>query len=369
MERLARKCILKIKPYVPGKPIEEVERELGGYPDVTSGWEAIKLASNENPFSPPSGVLKAIREYLPKLNRYPDDHGYYLTGALAKKYRVKQENIILGCGSDEIMELVSKTFLEPDEEVIFGDQSFVMYKIITQIMGGKPVAVPLKNYTYDLIAIRRAVTKKTKIVFIANPNNPTGTIVCDKEVRQFIRNMPKNIIIVFDEAYAEYVESKDYPRSLEIVQENRNCVMLRTFSKICSLAGLRIGYGIANPQLIACLNRVRLPFNTSNIAQVAALASLKETKWMERIRRINREEKKFLYSEFGKMGLEYIPSEANFILVKIGRDAPGAAQGLLKKGIIVRVMTDFGFPEYVRVTIGRPVENKKFVKALKQCIS
>ena len=358
MERLVRKCILKIKPYVPGKPIEEVERELGIR-------EVIKLASNENPFSPSPRVLKAIREYLPKLNRYPDDQGYYLIQALAEKYRIKQENIILGCGSDEIMELVVKAFLEPGEEVIFGDRSFIMYKIITQIMGGKPIAVFLKNYTYDLPAIERAVTKKTKVVFIANPNNPTGTIVRGREVRRFVRNMPKSIIVVFDEAYAEYVESQDYPDSLKIVRENCNCIMLRTFSKICSLAGLRIGYGIASPQLIACLNRVRLPFNTSSIAQVAALASLGEAKWVAEIRKINREGKKFLYSEFEKMGVEYVPSEANFILVKVGRDAPKVANKLLKKGIIVRAMTSFGLPEYVRVTIGRPEENKKFAQALK----
>jgi len=358
MEKLARKCILKIKPYVPGKPIEEVEREL-------RIREAIKLASNENPFSPPPSVLKAIRGYLSKLNRYPDDQGYYLTRALAKKYNVDQENIILGCGSDEIMELIAKTFLEPGEEVVFADPSFVMYKIITQIMGGKPVIVPLKHYTYDLLAMGKAITKKTKIVFIANPNNPTGTIVKNTEVRQFVKNVPKDVIIVFDEAYAEYVESKGYPRSLEIVQENCNCIMLRTFSKVFSLAGLRIGYGIANSKLISCLNCVRLPFNTSSIAQVGALASLKETEWAARIKRINKEGKRFLYSEFEKMGLEYVPSEANFILVKLGNDSPSIANELLKKGVIVRGMTGFGLQDCVRVTIGRPVENKKFVQVLK----
>ena len=354
MEKLARKCILKIKPYVPGKPIEEVERELGIK-------EAINLASNENPFSPPAGVLKAIKAYLPRLNRYPDDHGYYLINALAKKFGVKRENLILGCGSDEIMELITKAFLEPGEEVLFGDQSFVMYRIITQIMGGNPVAVPLKNYTYDLPAMAKAVTDRTKIIFIANPNNPTGTIVKDKEARDFFRDVRKDVIIVFDEAYAEYVEDKEYPRSLEIIRENRNCIMLRTFSKICSLAGLRIGYGIASPGLIACLGRVRLPFNTSSISQIAALASLKEKKWASEIKRINSQGKKYLYGELEKMGLDYIPTQANFILIKLGDKAAKAAESLLRNGIIVRSGL---IGDCIRVTIGTQAENRKFVKVL-----
>jgi len=368
MEKLARKCILEIKPYIPGKPIEEVERELGRCLRRGRGWEVIKLASNENPFPPPTGVLKAIRNYLPKLNRYPDDQGYYLTQALAKKYRVRQEQIILGCGSDEIMELVAKAFLEPGEEVVFGNPSFVMYKIITQIMGGKPVAVPLKNYTYDLNAMEKAITGKTKIIFIANPNNPTGTIVRDREVRRFVRNVPENIIIVFDEAYAEYVEDKEYPDTLDILSKNCNCIMLRTFSKISSLAGLRIGYGIANPGLISCLNRVRLPFNTSSIAQVAALASLKEKKWIEKIKRINREGKKYIYSELKKLGLNYVPTEANFILVKVGKNAAFVVNELLKRGIIVRGMESFALPDCIRITIGTPSENRKLVLALKEIV-
>ena len=358
MERAARKCILKIKPYVPGKPIEEVERELGIK-------EAIKLASNENPFSPPAGVLKAIKACLPKLNRYPDDQGYYLIAALARKFRVKQENLILGCGSDEIMELIAKAFLEPGEEVVFGDQSFVMYKIITQIMGGNPVAVPLKNHTYDLSAMARAVTDRTKIIFIANPNNPTGTIVKDKEVRDFVRDVRKDVIIVFDEAYAEYVEDKEYPGSLEIVRENCNCIMLRTFSKICSLAGLRIGYGIAGPGLIACLSRVRLPFNTSSISQVAALASLKEKKWASKIKRINSQGKKYLYRELERMGLVYVPTQANFILIKLGGKASKTAEALLRNGIIVRGGLISGC---IRVTIGTQAENRKFIEKLKSVI-
>lgn len=361
MKRLARKCIFEIKCYKPGKPIEEVERELGIK-------EAIKLASNENPSGPSSAVLKTIKGCLSKLNRYPDDQGFYLTGELAKKFRVSRDNIVLGCGSDEIMELAAKAFILPGDEVVFGDQSFVMYRIIAQMMNAKPVAVPLKNYTYDLDAMGKVINKKTKLVFIANPNNPTGTIVDDKAVRRFVKKAGRNVIIVFDEAYAEYVEDKNYPRTLEIVRNNPNCIMLRTFSKIYSLAGLRIGYGIADSSLVDCLKRVRLPFNTSSIAQVAAVASLREKGWVERVRKTNGLGKKYLYGEIEKMGLEYIPTQTNFIFVKLGAGAGRIAKKLLNKGVIVRDMASFGLQDCIRVTIGNSRENKKFIASLKKVL-
>lgn len=361
MERLARKCILKIQPYKPGKPIEEVERELG----IT---EAIKLASNENPFSPSGEVLEAIRKYLPKINRYPDDQGFYLKREIAKRFKVSYESVILGCGSDEIMDLAGKAFVNPGDEILFGDQSFVMYRIISQLMGAKAMAVPLKNYTYDLNAMAERITKRTKLIFIANPNNPTGTIVKDKEVRNFVKKAGKDIIIVFDEAYAEYVDDKEYPRTLEIIKNNPNCLMLRTFSKIYSLAGLRIGYGIADPRLMKCLCMVRMPFSTSSIAQIAAIASLKEKDQVEKIRRINTQGKQYLYAELEKMDLSYVPTQTNFILIKIGKNAGNVALKLLKKGIIVRSLESFGLNDCIRVTIGTMEENKKFITKLKNII-
>jgi len=361
MEKNLRKCVLKICPYVPGKPIEEVERELGIK-------EAIKLASNENPIGPSPKVLKAIIDYLPKINRYPDDEGFYLKKVIAKKFGVKQENIILGCGSDEIMELIVGAFVEAGKEVLFGAPSFVMYTIATQFIGGKPVAVPLKNNTYDLETMAKAVTKKTKVVFIANPNNPTGTIVTDAQVRKFLKNIRKDIVVVLDEAYAEYVESGDYPKSLKLIKEYPNCIVLRTFSKIYSLAGLRMGFGLADTRLISCLARVRPPFNTSSIAQVAAITALKETSWAKRVKAINSTEKKFLYKELDNIGLEYVKSQANFIAIKIGKNALKFSQELMKQGVIVRFLASFGLPEYIRVSIGIRKENKKFVSALKKVL-
>ncbi len=366
MKRLARRSILKIKPYEPGKPIEEVMRELGLR-------RIVKLASNENTLGPSSRALKALRDYLPKIYLYPEDSCFYLKKELARRLKVKRENLILGNGSDEIMELIPKTFLNPGEEVIYGHPSFLIYEIVTRIMGGKPVPVPLKDYTYDLEGMLKAITRKTKIIFICNPNNPTGTMVDKEGVEAFLERVPRNIIVVFDEAYKDYVERADFPDTVKLLKEYRNIIILRTFAKIYGLAGLRIGYGIAREEVINLLSKVRLPFNVNSLAQVAALASLSDREEVKRTRKMNARGKRFLYAAFQDLGLDYVPTQANFILIDLRsvcrrtkRSGKRICQELLKEGVIVREMSSWGLDNYMRVTIGREEENRRFIQALEK---
>ncbi len=361
MKRLARKSILEIKPYKPGKPIEEVRRELGLK-------RIIKLASNENTLGPSPQTLKALRDYLPKIYLYPEDSCFYLKKELAKRLKVKRENLIMGNGSDEIMELIPKTFLNPGEEVIYGYPSFLIYEIVARIMSGKPVPVPLKDYTYDLKRILRAITKKTKIIFICNPNNPTGTMVNEKEIKVFLKKVPKNILVVLDEAYKDYVDRRDFPNSIRLLKEYRNIIILRTFAKIYGLAGLRIGYGIAREEVIDLLSKVRLPFNVNSLAQAAGLASLKDKEQVKKTRGMNREGKKFFYTACKSLSLEYVPTQTNFILINLRRSGEKICRELLLRGIIIREMSAWGLNNYIRVTIGREEENKRFIQALKKIL-
>ena len=361
MKRLVRKSILKIKPYKPGKPIGEVKRELGLR-------KIIKLASNENTLGPSSRALKALRDFLPKIYLYPEDSCFYLKKELAKKLKVKQENLILGNGSDEIMELISKTFLNPGEKVIYGYPSFLIYETVVRIMGGKPVPVPLIDYTYDLKGMLKAITKKTKIIFICNPNNPTGTMISEEEIRVFLKKVSKRIIVVLDEAYRDYVERRDFPNSVKLLKENKNLITLRTFAKIYGLAGLRIGYGIARKEVIDLLSKVRLPFNVNSLAQAAALASLSDEEQAKKTRKMNTLGKKFFYATFRDLSLYYVPTQTNFILINLKRNGKKICQELLRKGIIVREMSAWGMNNYMRVTIGREEENRSFVQALKKII-
>jgi len=361
MRRLARKSILKIKPYKPGKPIEEVKRELGLK-------RIIKLASNENTLGPSSQALKALRDFLPKIYLYPEDSCFWLKKELARRLKVKMENLIMGNGSDEIMELIPKTFLNPGEEVIYGRPSFLIYETVVRIMGGKPVPVPLKDYTYDLKEMLKAITKKTKIILICNPNNPTGTMVNEDEIKVFLKKMPSNIIVVLDEAYRDYVERSDFPDSIKLLKEYKNLIILRTFAKIYGLAGLRIGYGIARKEVIDLLSKVRLPFNVNSLAQAAALASLSDEEQVKKTRKMNTLGKKFLYAAFRDLGLYYVPTQTNFILINLKRNGKKICQELLKKGIIVREMSAWGMNNYMRVTIGREEENRRFIQVLKKVL-
>lgn len=360
-ESLVNEHILGIAPYEPGKPIEELERELG------IQW-AIKLASNENPLSPSDRVQKAIVAALLNLNRYPDGSGFYLRQALAKRHNVAPEQIVLGNGSNELIELIVRAFLRPGEEAIIPHPSFVVYPMIVQAAGGIRVVITLKDYRLDLEAMARAVTPLTKLVFIANPNNPTGTIVTAAEVERLMAGIPPTVIVVFDEAYIEFAMGPDFPDALSYVRQGRKVFILRTFSKASSLAGLRVGYGIAQADATALLHRVRQPFNVNSLAQVAAMAALEDDGHILECVRMNEAGRHFLYDEFTGLGLKYVTSRANFILVDVGRSAHEVYQRLLREGVIVRPMTSFGMETALRITVGTPEENRRLIKALRKCL-
>ncbi len=346
-----------ISPYVPGKPIEELERELG-----ISG--SIKLASNENPLGPSPKAIAAAKKAVEGLNRYPDGSGFYLSQALAKKYEVDISQIVLGNGSNELIELAVRTFMQPGDEVVSADPSFVVYKMITRAAGGTNVVVPCRDNRHDLDAMAGRITAKTKIVFIANPNNPTGTMNTKAEMDRFMDRVPGHVIVAVDEAYYEYVTRADYPDSLDYLKEGRNVLALRTFSKVYGLAGLRIGYGITTGAIAELINKVRQPFNTNSLGQVAALAALADRKHVEKSIAVNNEGKQFLYQSFQRLEVSYIPTETNFILFETRLDGRELYGALLKTGVIIRPMGG----NKVRVTIGLPEENKRFVDELEKII-
>ncbi|MEW6675474.1 MAG: histidinol-phosphate transaminase [Nitrospirota bacterium] len=355
--------ISDIKPYIPGKPIEELERELG-----IKG--SIKLASNENPVGPSRMALKAIIESLQAckpaslLNRYPDGSGYYIKKALAERLSVREDEIILGNGSNELIDIAVRTFLQRGDEAVMAYPSFVVYPMAVQAIGGRPIQVSLKDYTHDLDAMVDAVTSKTKMLFIANPNNPTGTINKRDEFDRMMNRLPDGILIVVDEAYYEYVTDPDYADSIKHFRAGRDILILRTFSKIYGLAGLRIGYGIARQDIILEMNKLRPPFNTNSIAQKAALWAMEDEEHVKYSREINEQGKKYLYGELNSIGLRYVPTEANFIYMHLGQDSQVLYNELLRQGVIVRPVG----PEEIRVTIGLPEENKRFIEALKKSL-
>ncbi|MDA8098166.1 MAG: histidinol-phosphate transaminase [Nitrospiraceae bacterium] len=345
--------IKNISPYVPGKPIEELERELG----ITG---SIKLASNENPLGPSPRAVTAVKKVVEGLNRYPDGSGFYLSQALAKKLDVELNQVILGNGSNELIELAVRTFVNPGDEVVSADPSFVVYKMITQAASGVNVIVPCKDLRHDLDAMAAAITPKTKLVFVANPNNPTGTMNTKAEMDRFMGSVPDHVLVCVDEAYYEYVTRADYPESLDYLREGKNILALRTFSKIYGLAGLRIGYGITRPEIAELLNKVRQPFNANTLGQVGALAALSDRKHVEKSVTLNNEGKQLLYREFDRLGVSYVQTETNFILFETQLDGKDLYAGLLKKGVIIRPMGG----KRLRVTIGLPDENKRFVAEL-----
>jgi len=350
--------IQNLMPYVPGKPIEELERELG-----ISG--SIKLASNENPLGPSPKAIAAMRKVLEGLNRYPDGSGFYLSAGLAKKYDVDITQVILGNGSNELIELVVRTFVQPGDEIVSADPSFVVYKMIAQAANAVNVIVPCRELRHDLDAMAEKITPKTKIVFIANPNNPTGTMNTKVEMDRFMSRVPDHVIVAVDEAYFEYVTHADYPDSLDYLRAGKNILSLRTFSKIYGLAGLRIGYGIASAQIAALMNKVRQPFNTNSLGQVGALAAIGDIKHVEKSIAINNEGKQFLYQSFQRLGITYTPTETNFIFFEAPLDGRELYAMLLKQGVIIRPMGG----KRLRVTIGLPDENKRFVSELEKIVT
>jgi histidinol-phosphate aminotransferase len=347
-------------PYAPGKPIEEVEREIGIF-------NSIKLASNENSLGPSPLALDAMREKLAQLHLYPDGDCFYLKRGLAAKLNVTPEQLIFGNGSNEIIELAIRTFMRPGDEAVMARQAFVVYKLIVQAVGGISQEVPLRNFTHDLEAIGAAISARTRIVFLANPNNPTGTIFRKAAWENFLKQIRSDVLIIVDEAYFEYVEAADYPNSLDYHQQGKTLLTLRTFSKLYGLAGLRIGYGIADKEIISLMHRVRQPFNVNAPAQWGALAALDDREHVRRSLENNRQGLKYLTAEFARLGIEYVPSHANFILLRVGK-GEDVFNRLLAQGIIVRPMAGYQFPEYLRVTIGTMDENRKFIDGLRKAV-
>lgn len=359
---LILKGILDLKPYIPGKPIEEVKEELGLE-------EVIKLASNETSIGPSSLAVEAIKKEIENINLYPEGSSRLLREKIAHKLKVDKEMIIVGNGEDDIIDLIGMAFINEGEEVITGEITFPAYETAAKIMGGKLIPVKLKEYTYNLEGLAQRMNERTKIIFISNPNNPTGTIVTKEEANNFIKNVPKDIVVVFDEAYYDYVEDKNYPNSVSYALEGKNVIVLRTFSKIAGIAGVRIGYGIAKPELISYLRRVVNPFTTNRLAQVAALASLDDEEHYRKVLNSNQEGKRYLYRELKELGIFYVPTEANFIFIDLKRGSKDIFEKLLKKGIIIRPGETWGCPNFIRVTIGTPYENEKFINALKEVLN
>lgn len=347
--------------YEPGKPIEDVARELGLDPD-----SIIKLASNENPLGPSPKAIAAMREAVAEVHLYPDGGGYRLREAIARKFGLGMNQVMLGNGSNEIIEFIGHAFLKPGDEIVVADHAFVVYKLMATLFGATTVEVPDPGYTHDLDAMLAAITPRTREVFIANPNNPTGTLVDQAQIDRFMERVPDHVIVVFDEAYYEFLDNP--PDTLKFVREGRNVVVLRTFSKIQGLAGTRIGYGLAKPELIEVLQKTRQPFNANLVAQRGALAGLLDDEHQRRTKELNDEGRAYLQQEFARLGLEFVPSFANFVLVRVG-DGDAAFKDLLHRGVIVRAMRGYKLPEWIRVSVGTMDQNRRFVEELEQWLA
>lgn len=361
MKELVRSSVLNVKPYVAGKPIEETKRQLGLK-------QVIKLASNENPLGPSPRAVSAIKKCLSGINRYPDAQGFYLKKRLAKYFSLEPENFIIGNGSDELIDVVIKSFVEPDENIITADTTFLEYEIISQVNDRKIKKAPLRYFKYDLGAILKLVDKKTKLIFIANPNNPTGTYVTKYEVADFLDALPETVVVVFDEAYDAFIDVDDYPDSLSYLRRKKKIITLKTFSKSYGLAGLRLGYAIAERELISYMERVRQPFNVNILAQAGGLAALDDKDFLKKTRRLVLGGKDFIYQELSKMGLGFLPSVANFILIDTGKDSLEVFKAMLKFGVIVRDMKQYGLKDFIRVTIGTQKENERFIRVLRKVL-
>lgn len=358
-EAIVPEYIATLAAYPPGKPLEELERELG----IT---DSIKLASNENPLGPSPLAMQAIAGHIAKLHRYPDASAYYLKQRLSRHLGLVPEQLICGNGSDEILELIVRAFLLPGQEVISASPSFLMYGLLTQGAGGVFRPVPLKDFRLDLPAVLNAINSRTKLVIINNPNNPTGTVVYRGEWEQFLAALPPHVLVVVDEAYFEFVDHPDVPDSVTYLEEDLPLIGLRTFSKAYGLAGLRIGYGFGPSTLIGYLDRLRSPFNVNSLAQAAALAALDDHEFLAQTRHLVKEGLAYFYREFDRLGIRYVPTQANFLLVQVGRDSRKLYEQMLRLGVIIRAMGSYQLPEYIRVNVGLPAENQRFMQAFKR---
>lgn len=362
IKSIANPDLLDLVPYEPGKPIEDVARELGLDPA-----SIIKLASNENPLGPSPLAIKAMQEAVQKVHFYPDGGGYHLRTAIAAHFGLGRENVVLGNGSNEIIELLYHTFTRPGlHEVVTARNAFVVYKLMAQLFGVNIIEVPDVDFTHDLKAMRQAITPETRLVFVANPNNPTGTRVSNEELKEFIDSLPNHVVAAIDEAYYEFLDNP--PDTLSHVKAGQNVILMRTFSKIQGLAGLRIGYGLASAPLAELLQRARQPFNTNAIAQAGAVAGLADIEHQRKTKAITDEGRALLEFSFKKMGLTYVPSTANFVLVNV-KDADKVFKKLMAKGIIVRSMVSYRLPEWIRVSIGTPEQNQRFLAELPAAIA
>jgi histidinol-phosphate aminotransferase len=345
--------ILELPPYPKGR-------------DWQAGEDLIRLSANENPLGPSPKALDAVARALNAINRYPDGGESGLKEKLARRLNFSSDHIILGNGSNEIFELAARTFLQKDAEVVLADPTFAYYRIAAQTLGGRCISVPLKDFKIDLSKMAKKVNSKTKLIFLSNPNNPTGTIFTRSEFDAFMDSLPSHVVVVVDEAYGEYVTAPDYPLFQEYQQREQWIITAKTFSKFYGLAGLRIGYGVARTELIEHLEKVRQPFSVNLLAQIAAAAALEDEEHKERTARINEEGRRYLYEELSRLGLSFVPSQANFILVHVGPHASQVMERLVKEGIVVRGMAGYGLVEYLRVTIGTSEENASFIEALKR---
>ncbi len=343
--------------YEPGKPIEDVARERGLRPE-----DIIKMASNENPLGPSPKAIAAMQEAVKEVHIYPDGASYKLRNALADKFGLEMGNIIIGCGSNEIIEFIGHAFLQPGDNIITAKHAFVVYKLMAKVFGAETIEIEDPGYVHDLDAMAAAITPRTKKIFIANPNNPTGTLVTQEAIDRFMDKVPPHVVVVFDEAYYEFLDTP--PDTLKYVREGRNVVVLRTFSKIQGLAGTRVGYGIGNKELIDVLQRTRQPFNVNSVAQAGALAGLLDQEHQDKTKAITDEGRAYLQAEFAAMGLEYVPSFANFVLVKVG-DGNAVFKAMMDKGIILRAMASYKLPEWIRVSVGTMPQNERCIAELK----
>jgi histidinol-phosphate aminotransferase len=359
IENLARKGILKMESYVPGRSIEDVQKEFG-----TKKW--IKLASNENLLGPSPKAIAAIQKELPNIYLYPEGPCTVLRQALAERFALPEGRVVVSNGADNLILMITNAFVNEMDEVVMADPTFSVYVNVTQIMGGKPIKVRLKDFTHDLDAMLKKVTRKTKLIFICNPNNPTGTTVSLEAFNAFLSRLPERVIVVLDEAYGDFVEDAFYPNGLNYINAKRQVIVLRTFSKVYGLAGLRIGFGLGREDLVHCLYQVRDPFPVHRLAQVAAMAALNDEDHALRSIQLVYEGKRYLYRELDRMGLSYVPSQANFIFIDFNKDSEEIFQALLREGVIIRPGKIWGYPTFARVTIGRMGDNQRFIKALKK---
>jgi histidinol-phosphate aminotransferase len=365
MKPLVTTNIENLRPYKPGKPIEETEREYGIR-------NPAKMASNENPLGASPSAIKVLKASIDQIHLYPDGGCYYLKERIAqhlKAYDVEMHNIIMGNGSNEIIEFIIRTFVAPDENIVFGEPSFIVYKLAGIAHNRRGKMVPLKaDLTYDLDALAEAVDEKTKVIFLANPNNPTGTVFSVEVFERFLSRVSEDLIICIDEAYAEYIDDKRVPNGLDYAPHRHRMVVLRTFSKIYGLAGLRIGYGISGKEVVNYMDRVRPPFNVNRLAQVAAIAALDDEDHIKRSKELNLSGRYYLEKAFSGLGIKWYPSQANFILLDLDRPAAPVFQALIEKGFITRLVENYGLPNHLRVTIGTEAQNRGLIEALKTVI-